>query len=117
MELLEDGDGTEIGEKGINLSGGQKQRVNIARAIYFNADIIALDDPLSALDAGVGKALFFNAIVGALSGKTRILVTHALHFLPYVDHIILMDDGKIAEQGTYNELKSGEGAFGNGQSV
>nr|XP_019044875.1 ATP-binding cassette transporter YOR1 [Kwoniella bestiolae CBS 10118]OCF23805.1 ATP-binding cassette transporter YOR1 [Kwoniella bestiolae CBS 10118] len=111
LELLEDGDGTEIGEKGINLSGGQKQRVNIARAIYFNADIIALDDPLSALDAGVGKALFFNAIVGALNAKTRILVTHALHFLPYVDNIIMMEDGRIGEMGTYNELKARDGAF------
>lgn len=106
LELLDDGDATEIGEKGINLSGGQKQRVNVARALYFNADIIALDDPLSALDAGVGKALFFNAIVGALSGKTRVLVTHALHFLPYVDNIILMEDGMIAEQGTWNELRA-----------
>ncbi|WVQ68434.1 uncharacterized protein L199_006642 [Kwoniella botswanensis] len=111
LELLEDGDGTEIGEKGINLSGGQKQRVNIARAIYFNADIIALDDPLSALDAGVGKALFFNAIIGALNNKTRILVTHALHFLPYVDNIIMMEDGHIGEMGTYNELKGRDGAF------
>lgn len=111
LELLQDGDSTEIGEKGINLSGGQKQRVNIARAIYFDADIIALDDPLSALDAGVGKALFFNAIMGALSGKTRILVTHALHFLPYVDNIITMEDGKVAEQGTYNELKAKGGSF------
>jgi len=112
LELLEDGDGTEIGEKGINLSGGQKQRVNIARAMYFDADIIALDDPLSALDAGVGKALFYNAILGALGGKTRILVTHALHFLPYVDHIILMVDGRIAEQGTWTELRAIEdGAF------
>jgi ABC-type multidrug transport system fused ATPase/permease subunit len=111
LELLEDGDGTEIGEKGITLSGGQKQRVNIARAIYFNADIIALDDPLSALDAGVGKAVFFNAIVGALSGKTRILVTHALHFLPHVDNIILMDEGRIVEQGSYSELKAKNGEF------
>ncbi|WRT68580.1 uncharacterized protein IL334_005558 [Kwoniella shivajii] len=111
LELLEDGDGTEIGEKGINLSGGQKQRVNIARAIYFNADIIALDDPLSALDAGVGKAIFFNAIIGALSGKTRVLVTHALHFLPYVDNIIVMDDGHVGEMGTFNELKAQNGAF------
>lgn len=111
LEMLDDGDGTEIGEKGINLSGGQKQRVNIARAIYFNADIIALDDPLSALDAGVGKALFFNAILGALSGKTRLLVTHALHFLPYVDNILFMDEGRVVEQGTYNELKAQDGAF------
>ncbi|WVQ95135.1 hypothetical protein IAU59_002229 [Kwoniella sp. CBS 9459] len=111
LELLEDGDGTEIGEKGINLSGGQKQRVNIARAIYYNAEIIALDDPLSALDAGVGKAIFFNAIVGALTGKTRILVTHALHFLPYVDNIIMMEDGHIGEMGTYTQLRANNGAF------
>ncbi|KAL0247372.1 hypothetical protein I308_104408 [Cryptococcus tetragattii IND107] len=111
LELLEDGDGTEIGEKGINLSGGQKQRVNIARAVYYNAEIIALDDPLSALDAGVGKAVFFNAIISALSGKTRVLVTHALHLLPYVDNIIMMEDGKISEVGTYQGLKERNGAF------
>lgn len=106
LVLLEDGDATEIGEKGITLSGGQKQRVNIARAIYFDADIIALDDPLSALDAGVGKAIFHNAILGALHGKTRILVTHALHFLPFVDNIIVLDNGHISEVGTYKDLVS-----------
>ena len=111
LVVFDDGDGTDIGEKGVSLSGGQKQRVNIARAMYFNADIIALDDPLSALDAGVGKSLFFDAIVGALSDKTRILVTHALHFLSYVDNIILMEDGQIVEQGTYEELKRDGRAF------
>ncbi|WVQ79719.1 hypothetical protein IAT38_001819 [Cryptococcus sp. DSM 104549] len=111
LELLEDGDGTEIGEKGITLSGGQKQRINIARAIYYDADIIALDDPLSALDAGVGKAIFFNAMIGALGGKTRVLVTHALHFLPYVDNIIAMEDGRISEVGSYAELRARDGAF------
>ncbi|BEI91781.1 uncharacterized protein CcaverHIS019_0406010 [Cutaneotrichosporon cavernicola] len=111
LELLEDGDGTEIGEKGITLSGGQKQRVNIARALYFDSDIIALDDPLSALDAGVGKQVFFNAILGALAGKTRILVTHALHFLPHVDNIIMLDNGRVCETGTYQELKDADGPF------
>lgn len=111
LELLEDGDGTEIGEKGITLSGGQKQRVNIARALYYDADIIALDDPLSALDAGVGKSIFYNAIIGALAGKTRILVTHALHFLPNVDHIIVLEDGHVSETGSYNELLAANGAF------
>lgn len=109
--LLEDGDGTEIGEKGITLSGGQKQRVNIARALYFDADIIALDDPLSALDAGVGKTIFYNAILGALAGKTRILVTHALHFLPHVDNIIVLDNGRVAEVGTYKDLRAANGTF------
>jgi len=70
-----------------------------------------MDDPLSALDAHVGKAIFQNLISGALEGKTRILVTHALHFLPLVDRIIVMDNGKIAEEGTYNELVQAGGAF------
>jgi ABC-type proline/glycine betaine transport system ATPase subunit len=96
---------------GITLSGGQRQRLNIARAIYFDSDIIILDDPLSALDAHVGRAVFQNVINGALASKTRILVTHALHFLPFVDHIYVMDNGKIAEEGTYNELVKAGGAF------
>ncbi|KAI0733631.1 ABC protein [Fomitopsis betulina] len=106
LEVLPDGDLTEIGEKGINLSGGQKQRVNIARALYYDADIVIFDDPLSAVDAHVGKALFTNAIVGALRsrGKTVILVTHALHFLDQCDHIYTMKNGRIEEQGTYDEL-------------
>ncbi|EJU01052.1 ABC protein [Dacryopinax primogenitus] len=113
LEQLPDGDLTEIGEKGINLSGGQKQRVNIARALYYDADIVALDDPLSAVDAHVGRALFANAILGALKarGKTIILVTHALHFLPQVDYIYTFQDGVIAEQGTYDQLVASKGTF------
>ncbi|KAI0833290.1 ABC protein [Trametes gibbosa] len=108
LQVLADGDLTEIGEKGINLSGGQKQRVNIARALYYNADIVIFDDPLSAVDAHVGKALFSDAILGALrnQGKTVILVTHALHFLSQCDHIYTLANGRIAEQGTYAELMS-----------
>ncbi|CAJ0841832.1 11126_t:CDS:10, partial [Entrophospora sp. SA101] len=104
IEILPAGDLTEIGEKGINLSGGQKQRINIARAVYFDADIILLDDPLSAVDAHVGKSLFANCIQGALANKTRILVTHHLHILANVDYVIVMKDGEIVEQGTYDEL-------------
>lgn len=71
---------TEIGERGINISGGQKQRVNVARALYYDAEIILLDDPLSALDAHVGQALFetFSRCIRD-QGKTVVLVTHALH--------------------------------------
>ncbi|KAK9896913.1 hypothetical protein P389DRAFT_194562 [Cystobasidium minutum MCA 4210] len=111
LAMLPDGDMTEIGEKGITLSGGQKQRVNIARALYFDADITLFDDPLSAVDSHVGQHLFKHALQGALAGKTRILVTHALHFLPYVDNIITIDNGQVVEQGTYTELMAREGAF------
>ncbi|KAG0036025.1 hypothetical protein BGZ82_004800 [Podila clonocystis] len=111
IQILPDGDQTEIGERGINLSGGQKQRVNIARAVYFNADVVLLDDPLSAVDAHVGKYLFKNCIMGALHGKTRVLVTHQLHVLPQVDYVICMKDGEIVERGTFHELMSNEGEF------
>ncbi|KAF9906392.1 hypothetical protein EC991_000722 [Linnemannia zychae] len=111
IQILPDGDQTEIGERGINLSGGQKQRVNIARAVYFDADVVLLDDPLSAVDAHVGKYLFKNCILGALQGKTRVLVTHQLHVLPQVDYVICMKDGEIVERGTFNELMSNDGEF------
>jgi ABC-type multidrug transport system ATPase subunit len=85
--------------------------LNIARAIYYESDIVILDDPLSALDAHVGKAVFQNVICDGLAGRTRILVTHALHFLPLVDRILVIDNGKIAEEGTYSELVKAGGAF------
>ncbi len=76
----------EIGSKGINLSGGQKQRIAIARALYADADIYVIDDCLSALDAHVGKSIFVNVIMGALASKTRVLATHATHFLKDIEH-------------------------------
>ncbi|KAF9325126.1 hypothetical protein BGZ91_002564 [Linnemannia elongata] len=111
IQILPDGDQTEIGERGINLSGGQKQRVNIARAVYYDADVVLLDDPLSAVDAHVGKYLFKNCILGALQGKTRVLVTHQLHVLPQVDYVICMKDGEIVERGTFHELMANDGEF------
>jgi ABC-type multidrug transport system ATPase subunit len=105
------GDATEIGERGINLSGGQKQRINLARATYYNADILLLDDPLSAVDAHVGKHLFEKCISTALAGKTRVLVTHQLHVLPKVDYILVMKDGEIAEEGTFAQLLENKGEF------
>ncbi|TPX38128.1 hypothetical protein SmJEL517_g00165 [Synchytrium microbalum] len=104
LEILQGGDMAEIGERGINLSGGQKARVGLARAVYQDTDIVLMDDVLSAVDSGVGKSLFDNCILGALKGKTRILVTHALQYLPRVDKILVMSGGTIVEQGTYKEL-------------
>ncbi|XP_053309482.1 ATP-binding cassette sub-family C member 3 [Spea bombifrons] len=113
LEVLPGGDQTEIGEKGINLSGGQKQRVSLARAVFSNSDVYLLDDPLSAVDAHVAKHIFDNVIGpdGLLRGKTRVLVTHGISFLPQVDHIVVIVDGKVSETGSYQELMKQNGAF------
>eukprot|EP01087_Luapelamoeba_hula_P012571 TRINITY_DN3508_c0_g1_i1.p1 TRINITY_DN3508_c0_g1~~TRINITY_DN3508_c0_g1_i1.p1 ORF type:complete len:1538 (+),score=302.45 TRINITY_DN3508_c0_g1_i1:61-4674(+) len=111
IAMLPAGDRTEIGEKGINLSGGQKQRVSIARAVYAQSDIYLFDDPLSAVDAHVGKAIFDNCIVKELASKTRILVTHQLQHLSGVDYIIVLNDGEIVETGTYKELMKARKQF------
>jgi ABC-type multidrug transport system fused ATPase/permease subunit len=108
LDLLPDGDMTEIGERGVTLSGGQKQRINIARAIYSDAGIIVMDDPLSALDAQVGAHVFREAIQGFLKGKCRILVTHATHVLPQCDRIVVLREGCVEAIGTYEELIKGD---------
>ncbi|KAM4715891.1 ATP-binding cassette sub-family C member 3 isoform 2-T2 [Anableps anableps] len=113
LEVLPGGDMTEIGEKGINLSGGQRQRVSLARALYSDAEVYLLDDPLSAVDAHVSKHIFDNLIgpEGVLKGKTRILVTHGISFLPQVDNIVVMVEGRVSEMGSYQELLKQNGAF------
>ncbi|RMD43860.1 hypothetical protein DV735_g1180, partial [Chaetothyriales sp. CBS 134920] len=104
LEILPSGDQTEIGERGITLSGGQKQRLNIARAIYFDADIILLDDPLSAVDAHVGRHIMDKAICGLMKDKCRILATHQLHVLNRCDRIIWMEEGNIQAIDTFDNL-------------
>uniref|UniRef100_A0A8C1Z2P0 Uncharacterized protein n=1 Tax=Cyprinus carpio TaxID=7962 RepID=A0A8C1Z2P0_CYPCA len=113
LDLLPGRDQTEIGEKGINLSGGQKQRVSLARAVYSSADVYLLDDPLSAVDSHVGKHLFERVIgpTGLLKDKTRILVTHGISFLPYVDEIVVLVNGVVSEVGSYDGLRASKGAF------
>ena len=104
IAILPAGDQTEIGERGITVSGGQKQRLNIARAIYFDADIILMDDPLSAVDAHVGRHIMDNAICGLLKNKCRVLATHQLHVLNRCDRIIWMDEGRIISIDTFDNL-------------
>ncbi|XP_029383998.1 canalicular multispecific organic anion transporter 2 isoform X2 [Echeneis naucrates] len=113
LEVLPGGDMTEIGEKGINLSGGQRQRVSLARALYSDAEVYLLDDPLSAVDAHVSKHIFDNLIgpEGILKGKTRVLVTHGISFLPQVDNIMVMVEGRVSEMGSYQELLNQNGSF------
>lgn len=99
-------DQTIIGEKGINLSGGQRARINLARAVYSEADIYLLDDPLSAVDAHVGRHIFEECICKYLKGKTRILVTHQLHYLQNVDQTYVFDSGSVLMSGTFEDLKN-----------
>lgn len=105
LEILEGGDLTQIGEKGINLSGGQKARIGIARSVYAEKDIVFMDDPLSALDAHVKKKIFDEVLCDELRDKTRILITHAVDFLDRVDKIIVVEKGEIIHQGKFEELK------------
>uniref|UniRef100_A0A182WGR0 ABC-type glutathione-S-conjugate transporter n=1 Tax=Anopheles minimus TaxID=112268 RepID=A0A182WGR0_9DIPT len=113
IEMLPGGDMTEIGEKGINLSGGQKQRVSLARAVYNDADVYFLDDPLSAVDSHVGKHIFEQVIgpTGLLAKKTRVLVTHGITYLPNTDKIYVLREGEVSESGTYQELMDKKGSF------
>ncbi|KAJ7878238.1 P-loop containing nucleoside triphosphate hydrolase protein, partial [Mycena leptocephala] len=109
LQLRADKDSTEVrcvlGSNPTLLAGGQKQCANIARTLYYGADVVIFDDPLSAVDANVGKALFRSAIQGLVAqGKTVLLVTHALYFLAQCDYMYTLDGGRIAEAGTYPEL-------------
>ncbi|KAF9909224.1 hypothetical protein EC991_008985 [Linnemannia zychae] len=113
LEILAAGDMTEIGERGINLSGGQKQRVSLARAAYQDADVYLMDDPLSAVDAHVDQHLWEHLIgpKGLLKNKTRLLVTHGIHHLEHVDHILVVKNGKITESGHYKHLIAAKNTF------
>ncbi|KAM7463735.1 hypothetical protein LguiA_031856 [Lonicera macranthoides] len=111
LELLPYGDLTEIGERGVNLSGGQKQRIQLARALYQDADIYLLDDPFSAVDAHTATSLFNEYVMGALAGKTVLLVTHQVDFLPAFDSVLLMSDGEILHAAPYHQLLASSQEF------
>ncbi|XP_067134117.1 ATP-binding cassette sub-family C member 4-like, partial [Centruroides vittatus] len=99
-----DNDSTLVGERGTKLSGGQKARINLARALYLDADIIVLDDPLSAVDPPVAKHIFHKCIMQYLKNKIRIIATHQVQFLKQADKIILLEKGKCLAIGTYKDL-------------
>ncbi|XP_078513731.1 ATP-binding cassette sub-family C member 4 [Lissotriton helveticus] len=104
MQQLEDGDLTMIGDRGVTLSGGQKARVNLARAVYQDSDIYLLDDPLSAVDAEVGRHLFDKCIGQALHKKICILVTHQLQYLTAAKQILILKEGQVVDRGSFSEL-------------
>ena len=94
MENFVQGERTVIGERGMNVSGGQKARISLARAIYSDADIYLLDDPLSAVDPEVAKNIFTECIEGTLKDKIVILVTHQLQFIKECEKILVLKDKK-----------------------
>ncbi|OXA59787.1 Multidrug resistance-associated protein 4 [Folsomia candida] len=104
FKQLSHGDMTVVGDRGASLSGGQKARINLARALYQEAEIYIMDDPLSAVDARVSRHLFEKCMKTFLKGKLRILVTHQLQYLSQADHILVFSDGKIHSQGTFDQL-------------
>ena len=111
LDILPHGDQMIVGERGAVLSGGQKQRISLARAMYSGKDVLLLDDPLSAIDANVGRAIFDHAICGFMAAKTRILCTHDTSLLHRCDRILWMDRGRIRALDTYEELMQNEPSF------
>ncbi|EEY69725.1 ATP-binding Cassette (ABC) Superfamily [Phytophthora infestans T30-4] len=111
LTVLPGGDMTEIGEKGINLSGGQRTRVALARAVYQDADIYLLDDILSAVDSHVGHDIFKECIKTCLKDKLVVLVTHGLTFLSECGKIVVLENGVIMENGSYEDLMEKDGGL------
>lgn len=106
LDLMNEGDLTEIGERGVNLSGGQKTRIVLARALYSQSDLYLLDDPLSAVDAKVAHRIFYDAIKGFLKERAVILVTHQIHYARKCDRICIFEGGSIASEGGYQNVVS-----------
>ncbi|XP_017274456.1 ATP-binding cassette sub-family C member 8 isoform X2 [Kryptolebias marmoratus] len=110
IDILPQGDQTEIGERGIILSGGQKQRISVARALYQQTNVVFLDDPFSALDIHLSDHLMQDGILKMLREEKRtvVLVTHKLQYLPHADWIIAMKDGTIQTEGTLKDIQNSE---------
>ncbi|KAJ3746747.1 multidrug resistance-associated ABC transporter [Lentinula detonsa] len=108
MEILEDGDESEIGERGVNLSGGQKARVSLARAVYSRASILLLDDVLSAVDAHTAHHLYHECLKGQLmKGRTIILVSHHVQLcVPGANYVVALDNGRVQFEGTRQAFQS-----------
>lgn len=110
IPFLSKGLHTLVGEKGVALSGGQKQRLSIARALLRNPQILILDDSLSAVDAKTEEQIIRN-LTKKRKGKTTFIITHRLSAVEHADHILVLEDGRIIQEGTHQELKQREGWY------
>ena len=104
LAQMEFGDRTLVGDRGVSLSGGQRARLSLARAVYTEADIYLLDDPLSAVDVHVGRHLYSKCIRGFLKNKAVVLVTHQVQYLHDADEILIVRDGRVEKRGNSNNL-------------